>query len=211
MTTKEVANGYGVTEYAIRQNKVSLDSELIAGKHFVMAVRIPHGELPSALKTAHNAVLWTKRGVVRLGFAMRSDRARLFRDWAEELVINKLESKHTEQLTTFGQLSERLEKKYNRYPEFKEMWDIIESAIIACGSAVQLSNRLGINDSIFSLIKKRPWLVSEEKQKAILIGCRNILSRNAKIDTETIEQLMMIDDHDLRMNLYTKMRKGGLL
>lgn len=87
MTTKEVANGYGVTDYAIRQNKVSLGSELVEGKHFVLAVSIPHGELPIALKTAHNAVLWTKRGIVRLGFAMRSERAKLFRDWAEDLII----------------------------------------------------------------------------------------------------------------------------
>lgn len=87
MTTKEVANGYCVTEYAIRQNKVSLGLELTEGKHYVLAVSIPHGELPSALKTAHNAVLWTKRGIVRLGFAMRSERAKLFRDWAEELII----------------------------------------------------------------------------------------------------------------------------
>lgn len=87
MTTKEVANGYGVTEYAIRQNKVSLSSELVDGKHFVVAVSIPHGELPSALNIPHNAILWTKRGIVRLGFAMRGERAKLFRDWAEELII----------------------------------------------------------------------------------------------------------------------------
>ena len=87
MTTKEVAAGYGVTEYAIRQNKVSLSAELVEGKHFIFAVSIPHGELPGALRCAHNAVLWTKRGIVRLGFAMRSERAKLFRDWAEELII----------------------------------------------------------------------------------------------------------------------------
>lgn len=92
MTTKEVANGYGVTEYAIRQNKVSLSNELIEGKHFVVAVSIPHGDLPSALKCAHNAVLWTKRGIVRLGFAMRGERAKLFRDWAEDLIINLSET-----------------------------------------------------------------------------------------------------------------------
>ncbi len=91
MTTKEVANGYGVSEYAIRQNKVSLSNELIEGKHFVLAVSIPHGDLPSALKCAHNAVLWTKRGIVRLGFAMRGERAKLFRDWAEELIISLTE------------------------------------------------------------------------------------------------------------------------
>ena len=90
MTTKEVANGYGVTEYAIRQNKVSLGDELTEGKHFVVAVSIPHGEIPKDFKCAHNAVLWTKRGIVRMGFTMRSERAKLFRDWAEELIISQV-------------------------------------------------------------------------------------------------------------------------
>ena len=84
MTTREVAAGYGVTEYAIRKNKRSLGDELKEGKHFISAVTIGNGK-PDNLPS--NAVLWTKRGIIRLGFAMRSERARLFRDWAEELVI----------------------------------------------------------------------------------------------------------------------------
>ncbi len=87
MTTKQVARGYGVSEYNVRQHKLTHPAELIEGKHFVTAVSIPNGDLPSALKTAHNAVLWTKRGIVRLGFFIKSERARMFRDWAEELII----------------------------------------------------------------------------------------------------------------------------
>lgn len=92
MTTKEVARGYDVTEYNIRVHKMQHSNELIEGKHYVTAVSIPNGELPSALKTAHNAVLWTKRGIVRLGFFIRSERARLFRDWAEELILSVSEN-----------------------------------------------------------------------------------------------------------------------
>jgi hypothetical protein len=95
MTTTEVANGYGVTDYAIRKNKLSLSSELIEGKHFVIAKNfaVTNGNSNnitfgnSDYKIPHNAILWTKRGIVRLGFAMRSERAKLFRDWAEELII----------------------------------------------------------------------------------------------------------------------------
>lgn len=84
MTTREVAAGYGVTEYAIRKNKMSLGDELREGKHFISAVTIGNGR-PDSLPV--NALLWTKRGIIRLGFAMRSERARLFRDWAEDLVL----------------------------------------------------------------------------------------------------------------------------
>lgn len=97
MTTKEVANGYGVTQYAILKNKLALATELIEGKHYVTAITISNSELPKQLRCAHNAVLWTKRGIVRLGFAMRSERAKLFRDWAEELII-----KIDEQTDLFG-------------------------------------------------------------------------------------------------------------
>lgn len=88
MTTKEVANGYGVTQYAILMNKQRLNTELIEGKHFITAITVGYSELPKQLRCAHNAILWTRRGIVRLGFTMKSERAKLFRDWAEELVID---------------------------------------------------------------------------------------------------------------------------
>lgn len=107
MTTKEVAKGYGVSEYTIRSHKMLHPEELLDRKHFTTAVenfngnvqnlngknaavRKTHGETADALKACnipHNAVLWTKRGIVRLGFFIKSERARLFRDWAEELII----------------------------------------------------------------------------------------------------------------------------
>lgn len=87
MTTKEVAQGYGISEYTLRCHKMNQSSELVEGKHFVTAVEILNGAEQGALKIPHNSTLWTKRGVVRLGFFIKSERARLFRDWAEDLII----------------------------------------------------------------------------------------------------------------------------
>lgn len=108
MTTKEVALGYGVTEYNIRQHKLMQSSELIEGKHFISSVSIPN----SAYRGTHKATMWTKRGIVRLGFFIKSERARLFRDWAEELIINL-----TEQPTLFSQPVQKQlpeKRKHNR-------------------------------------------------------------------------------------------------
>ncbi|AZI55695.1 hypothetical protein EIB75_10720 [Epilithonimonas vandammei] len=88
MTSKEVAHGYGVTDYNIRQHKLQHSDEFIEGKHYVIAVSITNGKS----KIPHNAVLWTKRGIVRLGFFIKSERAKLFRDWAEDVIINVLEN-----------------------------------------------------------------------------------------------------------------------
>ncbi|MRM95496.1 hypothetical protein D1Z98_11245 [Riemerella anatipestifer] len=87
MATKEVANGYGISEYAVRVSKMRHESELIEGKHYVIAEKVGVTKCNGGLKIPHNAVLWTKRGIVRLGFFIKSERAKLFRDWAEELII----------------------------------------------------------------------------------------------------------------------------
>lgn len=88
MTTKEVAKGYGISEYTLRRHKMEHPLELIEGKHFVTAVHILNGES----KIPHNATLWTKRGIIRLGFFIKSKQAILFRDWAEELIINVMDN-----------------------------------------------------------------------------------------------------------------------
>lgn len=82
MTTREVASGYGTTKYAIQQAYHRNNTELVEGKHFVKGV-----DILSTPSMQPNATLWTKRGIVRLGFFIKSQRARMFRDWAEELII----------------------------------------------------------------------------------------------------------------------------
>ena len=83
LSTKDVAFGYGVTEYNIRQTKSSNPSEFIEGKHFVKGVSICH----THTNAQPHKVFWTKAGIIRLGFFIRSERAKLFRDWAENLIL----------------------------------------------------------------------------------------------------------------------------
>ena len=83
MTTREVATGYDVSEYAIRKTLLRHSDEFVDLKHYVTAGTF----CPGIKGVPHNATLWTKRGIVRLGFFIRSERARLFRDWAEDLVL----------------------------------------------------------------------------------------------------------------------------
>lgn len=93
MTTKEVAHGYGTSVYAIRKAFLRNGSELTEGKHFFTPVsfnspkNVAETFCPRDLNLPHNAIIWTKRGIVRLGFFIKSERAKLFRDWAEELII----------------------------------------------------------------------------------------------------------------------------
>ncbi|ALW89648.1 hypothetical protein AUC44_12670 [Deinococcus actinosclerus] len=89
-TTEQVALGYGVSQENIRQHKLSKADELIEGKHWITVTSGVSN--PNAGNLQRQQTLWTKRGIVRLGFFIRSARARLFRDMAEDLVIGQLAS-----------------------------------------------------------------------------------------------------------------------
>ncbi|NJK43960.1 MAG: hypothetical protein HC933_06440 [Pleurocapsa sp. SU_196_0] len=67
LTTEEVANGFGVRVDSVHRTKRNRSADLINGKHFVHI---------------GNHLHWTKRGVIRLGYFIRSPRARQFRDSA---------------------------------------------------------------------------------------------------------------------------------
>ena len=92
LTTKEVALGYGINSEAIRQTKRRHLDELIENKHFISVTKCngnPRAGIP------HNETYWTKRGIIRLGFFIKSERAKKFRDWCEDLIINS--SKQTQE------------------------------------------------------------------------------------------------------------------
>ena len=105
MTTKEVASGYDVTTQNIREH-ARVNDELIEGKHFIRGVRISD----TLVNAQPHQVFWTKAGVVRLGFFIKSERAKLFRDWAENLIL-----KLDEQMSLFNEVSpvRQITKKRN--------------------------------------------------------------------------------------------------
>lgn len=87
-TTEQVALGYGVSQENIRSHKLTKADELIEGKHWI-TVTSGVGNT-NAGNLQRQQTFWTKRGIVRLGFFIRSKQARQFRDMAEDLVIGQL-------------------------------------------------------------------------------------------------------------------------
>lgn len=81
--TALVAKGYGVAPNVIRNHKDRNRDELVEGKHWIAcATKRDAGGPP--IKT----IFWTRNGVVRLGFFIKSARAKKFRDLAEDLIID---------------------------------------------------------------------------------------------------------------------------
>ncbi|MDL2289776.1 Bro-N domain-containing protein [Paludibacteraceae bacterium OttesenSCG-928-F17] len=93
MPTEDVAKGYGVQAGTIRKHKKENADELIEGEHFLIH------SFPSVTKSNARSkragsdnlqskqVFWTKAGVIRLGFFIKSQQAKQFRNWAEKLIL----------------------------------------------------------------------------------------------------------------------------
>ncbi|MDR0604849.1 MAG: hypothetical protein LBG80_11150 [Bacteroidales bacterium] len=73
MAAQEVAKGYDVTIAVIQDSVRRHVMEFIEGKHFIHSPE---------------DVMWTKRGVVRLGFFIDGPKARAFRDMIEDLKLS---------------------------------------------------------------------------------------------------------------------------
>lgn len=86
MLSKDVGLGYGVSAGNIRNQMFRNQEDFIEDKHFIKGVRLSN-TLPNVQP---NAIYWTKAGVVRLGFFIKSERAKLFRDWAENVILQAI-------------------------------------------------------------------------------------------------------------------------
>jgi hypothetical protein len=84
LSTAQTAEGYGVSPKTIRNHKSNHADELVEGKHFIGAQNMGSGNL---MDVTH----WTKRGIIRLGFFIKSERAKRFRDMAEDLIVDRLD------------------------------------------------------------------------------------------------------------------------
>lgn len=71
MTGKDVAEGYGLSRNSLSMAKQRNADELIEGKHWVVTDS-------DTLGGKQKVVMWTKRGVVRLGFFIKTPMTKEF-------------------------------------------------------------------------------------------------------------------------------------
>lgn len=103
MDTKDVAEGYDINTSTLRTHMHRYKDEFVEDKHFVKGVAICK-TFPKGSNIQPHKIFWTKAGVIRLGLFIRGERARLFRDWVEAIVLNYMEKK----------LPETPKRKHNR-------------------------------------------------------------------------------------------------
>ena len=86
MPTKDVALGYGVSPGTIRNHQASHSDDLVYGRHFIKGVDL----IDTLTNSQPHAIYWTKSGIIRLGIIIQSKRGKMFRDWAETVVLQAL-------------------------------------------------------------------------------------------------------------------------
>jgi hypothetical protein len=140
MTTTEVAHGYDCSSEAIFMAKKRNPNDLIEGKHFIQGSDNLLGDTPNSLLGVGikpNQLFWTKRGIIRLGFMLTSSRAVLFRDWAEDLIIGKLQSKYR---MTFSQDEEKLLDIIKRYLVIGDVTFVAKALGISANHVTTIKN-----------------------------------------------------------------------
>lgn len=89
LKTKHTAKGYGVTGDSITKHIQRNPEEFLEGKHYIRGT----DNLSLPYKNSQpRQIFWTKRGIIRLGFFIKSQQAKKFRDWAEDLTLQALQS-----------------------------------------------------------------------------------------------------------------------
>ncbi len=169
MTTAQVAEGYGTSIDAIRKSKKDHLDELIEGKHFLKGVTKSHG----LSNVQPNQVYWTKRGIIRLGFFIKSERAKMFRDWAEDLIVSKLTKRGT---------------------VTPDLLSMVDRASQIAGSEQKLCKLIGVSASTISFLESRPDVISPQMAEKILAGCRKVIQVDGLALPEPLRDLLMGND-----------------
>ena len=114
LETALVAKGYGITENSLRSTKSRNEDELIEGKHWLVLQIATSGQ-------GRNQIFWTKKGVIRLGFFIKSERAKRFRDWAEDLIVER----QSPSVSTPQTLKDALLLAYQQECEIEQQKEVI--------------------------------------------------------------------------------------
>lgn len=83
LTSVEIVEALECDPSAVRHAIGRHGAELLEGRHWYSVTERHAGKQPRTI--------WTKRGLIRLSFFVRSAKAIAFRDWAEDLVLSVME------------------------------------------------------------------------------------------------------------------------
>ncbi len=106
VSNREVALAYGISDSNVRSHKSN--GEFKKGVHFKDTLMDTNGG-------NQKQTMWTKRGIIRLGFRLReTSKTIAFRDWAEDFIINGNAQKPKSQIELIIESAQALQAVDNR-------------------------------------------------------------------------------------------------
>jgi len=96
LSDRQVAEGFGVTQEAVRKQRTQGATEYREGVHFYYQDVIQNKDRTmtpvtnrAGVSNAQKMVFWTKKGVITLGFKLtETPQTIAFRDWASDFILN---------------------------------------------------------------------------------------------------------------------------
>lgn len=96
LSDRQVAEGFGVTQEAVRKQRTQGATEYIEGVHFYYQDVTQNKDRimtpvtnRAGVSNAQKMVFWTKKGVITLGFKLtETPQTIAFRDWASDYILN---------------------------------------------------------------------------------------------------------------------------
>ncbi|WP_148822333.1 phage antirepressor KilAC domain-containing protein [Campylobacter concisus] len=99
LSDRQVAEGFGVTQEAIRKQRTQGATEYIEGVHYYYKDMYNDGkggvydtppDKSGGVSNSQKMVFWTKKGVITLGFKLtETPQTIAFRDWASDFILNR--------------------------------------------------------------------------------------------------------------------------
>ncbi len=115
LSVSEVAQAFKVDINTILEIAASKESALIKGRHYQSE------EILSAGIRSSEVLLWSKKGILRLAYYLKSDAALEFLDFAEDLDLHSGQGVDTHSLHMYDEVEENLLTRLKQLKEDKNM------------------------------------------------------------------------------------------
>ncbi|WP_163309941.1 Bro-N domain-containing protein [Dysgonomonas sp. 521] len=191
MTTKEVAEGYGMNVGSILKHLQRKKDELIEGKHYLRGAAYNMYD-----PNQPDQIFWTKRGVIRLGFTAKTERAKRFRDWAEDLIL-----KIDEQRDLFGNA---IHEKPNYRHIKKQAFELV---VLQGKTQKEAASVLQIAENTMSEWARQGNWRAQRKAAEMEEQSSTLVNRFFAVVPDICE----IEDKELRMRIISKLAGEGVI
>lgn len=156
-------------------------------------------------------IIINESGLYNLIFRSNKPEAKNFRRWVTNEVLPALRQQGSYAIP--GEVKIKHAELVDG-PE-KDLINLVNKAAIIAGSLHQLSHRIGVSAATLSNFTTGAYVndpklaVSQRMLATIELRCNQIINNTDRVERDTVEMLLKINDEKIRLGLWDKLQKGG--